>query len=579
VKTYLLVRESGWRIIGVLAVVAVSVSGMSAQGADLTSPPNPYGKEANGINVVDNWLNNGHQSSLLKGSTSSAMDQESHVICNDLELCDPSTLVWLQGNLLLPNCESDLSRNCVAGVSVRREGVWISAHSLGQAAGPSVDARPELALPEGSSVGKWKVDATPEWSETLFATHVDMDVNFRFHKSQFVAQGLVSTVVPYRVKAGSFRPIENLLTNGPDGKSRISTTAPPAECVWVQPTSCGEMQEFDSIDSLALTIRIPSTLGGWLMGRVTAPTVSSRDLGDGYTELSVAGAPTEVPKIFVALPSPIGDSEMEEAFPGHPIDSNIFNFRATSRDAARVIGIFRNLAQDKSIGNYTSWNFSSKSSFDRCSSSNQGFLGFVSTNASVYQGSPPSYEDGYFNYSVAGYHFGADGITSNLGKYDLVIRSVYARCLYGFKNAPISATVAVVGEMGEEKVATTIVSEKDGWLKLAAYGFTFSEKEIQVQLRQSQIKTLTNFTSGYLSSKQKAEIRAVLAKSDGNTKFICTGIRYYNQPVSDNIKVRARAKAACDYAKSIDPNFSYWYQTKTTQARSYNGKVMIVSKG
>jgi phosphodiesterase/alkaline phosphatase D-like protein len=49
--------------------------------------------------------------------------------------------------------------------------------------------------------------------------------------------------------------------------------------------------------------------------------------------------------------------------------------------------------------------------------------------------------------------------------------------------------------------------------------------------------------------------------------------------MSDNIKVRARAKAACDYAKSLNPNFSYWYQTKTTQARSYNGKVMIVSKG
>jgi hypothetical protein len=124
------------------------------------------------------------------------------------------------------------------------------------------------------------------------------------------------------------------------------------------------------------------------------------------------------------------------------------------------------------------------------------------------------------------------------------------------------------------------VSEKDGWLKLAAYGFTFSEKEIQVKLRQSQIKTLSDFSGSTtsLSSAQKSQIRSVLSKSDGNTKFICTGIRYYNQPMSDNIKVRARAKAACDYAKSIDPNFSYWYQTKTTQARSYNGKVMLVSK-
>jgi hypothetical protein len=70
----------------------------------------------------------------------------------------------------------------------------------------------------------------------------------------------------------------------------------------------------------------------------------------------------------------------------------------------------------------------------------------------------------------------------------------------------------------------------------------------------------------------------VLAKSDGNTKFICTGIRYFDQPMSDNIKVIKRAKAACDYAKTIRPEHSYWYQTKVTQSKSYNGKVLVVSK-
>ena len=571
--------DSAWSLAGMLAVLAILFSGVSAQGADLTSPRNPYGSEANGINIVDNWINNGRQSSLLTGSTTTPSDYGSWMICNDSELCDVQSLVWLQGNLLLPNCGSEISRNCVAGVAVEREGVWMSAHSLGQAAGPTVEPRPELGLPQGSSVGKWKVDATAEWGETLIATHIDMDVNFDFGSSQFRATSITSTVVPYQVKAGSFRPIENLLTDGPGGKTRVSVVAPPAECVWVDRTNCGEMQEFDSIESVALTIRIPSSLGGWLMGRVTGPTVAQRDLGDGYSEVEVSGSPTEVPKIFLAVRSPIGDAETQEAFPNNPSDANVVNMKATSPDTARVIGIYRNLARDRSIGNYKSWNFSSMSSLDSCSRSNEGFLGFVSTNASVYQGSPPSYESGYFNYSVAGYHFGPDGSTPNIGTYDLVIRSDYARCLYGFSKAPVSATVSVVGEMGEENIATTVVSEKDGWLKLAAYGFTFSEKEIQVQLRQSQIKTLSNFTSNALSSQQKAEIRAVLAKSDGNTKFICTGIRYFNQPLSENIKVRARAKAACEYAKSINPNFSYWYQTKTTQARSYNGKVMVVSKG
>ena len=216
--------------------------------------------------------------------------------------------------------------------------------------------------------------------------------------------------------------------------------------------------------------------------------------------------------------------------------------------------------------------------FEKCRSEHSGIVGVTSTNALSLQSSPPNFDSGYLEYKVTDFHFRPDGEVK-LGQFEVQMETNFARCLYGFRNAPISATVAVVGEQGEEKVATTIVSEKDGWLKLAAYGFTFSEKEIQVQLRQSQIKTLSNFTSSSLSAKQKAEIRAVLAKSDGNTKFICTGIRYYQQPMRENIKVRARAKAACEYAKSINPNFSYWYQTKTTQARSYNGKVMVVSKG
>lgn len=61
-------------------------------------------------------------------------------------------------------------------------------------------------------------------------------------------------------------------------------------------------------------------------------------------------------------------------------------------------------------------------------------------------------------------------------------------------------------------------------------------------------------------------------------KFICTGIRYTSQPMSENIKVRKRAKAACEYAKQLNPNLSTWYQNKPTQARSYAGKVLLTVK-
>jgi hypothetical protein len=78
-----------------------------------------------------------------------------------------------------------------------------------------------------------------------------------------------------------------------------------------------------------------------------------------------------------------------------------------------------------------------------------------------------------------------DGVTEVIGTYDLIIRSEAARCLYKFSKAPVSATVTVTGG-NSQNIATTVVSEKNGWLKLAAYGFTFSTKNIKIKLTQKK---------------------------------------------------------------------------------------------
>jgi hypothetical protein len=119
----------------------------------------------------------------------------------------------------------------------------------------------------------------------------------------------------------------------------------------------------------------------------------------------------------------------------------------------------------------------------------------------------PEFKNGLLTYKVAGLHYAPDGKTLNEGSYDLVMRSDVARCLYGFSKAPISATVSVVGEGGENKVATTVVSEKNGWLKLAAYGFTFSSPTISVKLSQASApakKTTITCAKGKLTKKVTA---------------------------------------------------------------------------
>ena len=103
-----------------------------------------------------------------------------------------------------------------------------------------------------------------------------------------------------------------------------------------------------------------------------------------------------------------------------------------------------------------------------------------------YDGNSPSFVNGFLDYKVSGFHYLPDGKTEVQGTYDLVMRSETARCLYGFTAAPIYAAVTVISGNSSTLVGTTTVSEKNGWLKLAASGFTFSEKTIKVKITQQK---------------------------------------------------------------------------------------------
>ena len=48
----------------------------------------------------------------------------------------------------------------------------------------------------------------------------------------------------------------------------------------------------------------------------------------------------------------------------------------------------------------------------------------------------------------------------------------------------MKATVSIIAADGTNKVATTVVDEREGWLYLQANGFTFSNPTIKVKLSQ-----------------------------------------------------------------------------------------------
>ena len=80
-----------------------------------------------------------------------------------------------------------------------------------------------------------------------------------------------------------------------------------------------------------------------------------------------------------------------------------------------------------------------------------------------------------------------------------------------------------------------------------------------------------------LTSKQKSEIKEILAKGKGNQNIICTGTSLAGQRESMYRVVLLRAQLVCEYAKSLNPLIKTSVQEKVVTARKLNGRVEVIS--
>lgn len=130
----------------------------------------------------------------------------------------------------------------------------------------------------------------------------------------------------------------------------------------------------------------------------------------------------------------------------------------------------------------------------------------VTTNSNAYIAGPPSFNDGVLSYKVSSPHYDSKN-EIQVGTYDLAIRSDIARCIYGFTSAPIQASVSIIYDDGQTKSATTVVSEKNNWLRLSAKGFTYSSPTVKVSLTQAgskQAKVTVTCVKGKTTKKVSA---------------------------------------------------------------------------
>ncbi len=273
--------------------------------------------------------------------------------------------------------------------------------------------------------------------------------------------------------------------------------------LWYSEGSSGIQYEFPKDIELRATIHMTNEAAGWFKARIEGPEIKITPLNTRNNRVVVSGSPVTVPAF--AYQKNLDEFSEDEKKYTSMLKGVIF-VEPGLREIFGYIEMARKVVGDVAAYSNSFWTLNSTpwDNANKCLQDSSRVLGIVSTNAMGYEGASPKFENGFLNYRVTGLHYAADGKTPNLGTYDLLLRSDAARCLYGFSDAPVSAVVSISGAGDTTNVATTVVNEKDGWLKLKAAGFTFSEKSIKVKLTQAGKKSTITCVKGKVTKKVTA---------------------------------------------------------------------------
>jgi len=439
----------------------------------------------------------------------------------DDPICDPkNNPINLKATSILGPCLSATEENCIDSLEIGSGEKLEKASLIRVTDGITFPADSRYRYPGSSNISLWK---TPT-STLSYAVMPRLQLYFR--NGGFDVGDLFTDVIPYKEKTGDYSQIR--INTSPDAtpNNRYLFAPHSQMCVFEQDGVCGVAQDFETNTRIKLKIRVSKIVGGWFQGRMNDPVLDVSSFSTNNNLLTVEASPVTVPRMaLVVKPAEFTDQEKIwrvnfgggiYSGPQAGIPEHSFPF----------LDFYRARVKDTTVGSNTLWNFSTTSwgSGSQCLQDKSKVLGIVSTNALAYDGQSPSFIDGALNYRVAGLHLMPDGKTPVLGSYNLVMRSEVARCLYGFTNAPIQATVSIIG--GENaNVATTVLGERNGWLSMAAGGFTFSTKTIQVKLSQEKAvvtppkQTAVKTTIKCVKGKTTKKVTAVKPKCPSGYKL------------------------------------------------------------
>lgn len=493
-----------------------------------------FDQETVAVNIVDNFSSSGEQVSTLKAQPFSTVmrggftPEESLCTRVGVAPCDKPDQSYF-ATLILPACVTETDQWCIESLGVRKKSDPVkNAQFIRQIDAGTVADAPGDGIPGGSTVSLWRAEGLQNsGGADTYAAYVMI----RAQKNpgrDFLVSNFSAMVLPYSEKRG-FQYERASAREGvsPMGIRGVQTLGTSPGCAWTESGLCGMLEDFPSETRVTMTLRISNQLTGWLMGRMADPTIEVEPLNTEQNRIRIDAEPVAVPQFYATSKKSEVTPAMQQALGGRVDFGSRQSIQANYPNSFDVIDSWKDAAKDRAAGLVTTWSASTvKYGFGSfCLADTTKLLGVVTTNAMVYDGSAPAFENGTLNYRVGGMHYNPDGLSEFQGTYDLVMRKATAQCLYGFTDAPITATVTVLESGKEQRIETSSLQElgsgANKWLKLSARGFTFSSPTLKIKLNQDR-PVVAAQPQAEASATQKASASSAVKAPAKRISITCT---------------------------------------------------------
>ena len=476
-----------------------------------------------GVVIEDSQFIKNHFATLQSFTSANSMRGEkptSLKSCTSFPSAGCTADMFYNYKAFIGNCASTSDHDCVLEVSgVGSDGQSHKAEFVEEFPGKteySFTGNSAFNLPNSSSAFIVRIPSLPHSHGDLYLVTVNLDGSKEFGSDKkFQVNDFRAGIFAVSFVDGRYttpHPVQDLAFVSEVGmvsNTRIpfdNSNGSPARCAQSTTTRCALAWPMPTDVAFTVRLKLRTKITGWIHGRLTDVSADIGTASDGDQLISVTGKPVVVPTVFQwfhldSLPKSVSDfyaGSSNFMGSGTGFGGNTFGkttsilkdyISYTKYSFPEAIAWYSAIG-DKANSTATAWSFRTIESNNlpgQCNSNTGQLTGIVTTNSNMFVAMPPDFNraDQSLDYKVSSPHYLPDGSVFK-GNYNLVMRSDYARCLYGFTNAPVSATISILSADGTSQLATTVLGEHDGWLYLSANNFTFSSPTLKVKLTQEK---------------------------------------------------------------------------------------------